>query len=415
MAMAGRGRRLALAPLINSEAGSGAPGDPGDPGANPGDPGGDTGGGPVGPVGVYRTDITINTRAHWRTLERLAPVFLAQGDNWAQVFGGRRAVGPTWRGCALTPKRRRTPWARWPPPPPKSKPRCRRLCWPWPARWPPPRHSTPPTPEPSPPRAPPSAARWPPCLPTSPPSPPPPSVDTDGDGLTNDQEAFWCTSVSGQDSDGDGTKDGAEVTSLKNWMNNKLSQAPSTRKPFAGWPNQTTCLDDDYDSIRQPGQWNELGLRGDTRSTNLDKFDDGEEVFGITSAPAATTTAAMATCRAAPTPVLSAPTCSSVKAPGNHPLVAAFPVPEVNMVQSSFQVQPFTIITTEQGTMTQSAKSYSTSKTEGTSSSVSDTTTWNDWQETSETKALAAAAVTTVYTKIKARNYQQVLSTKMQT
>ena len=29
----------------------------------------------------------------------------------------------------------------------------------------------------------------------------------------------------------------------------------------------------------------ELGLRGDTESTDLDKFDDGEEVFGITKCP----------------------------------------------------------------------------------------------------------------------------------
>jgi hypothetical protein len=37
------------------------------------------------------------------------------------------------------------------------------------------------------------------------------SVDTDNDGLTDDQEIWWCTNTQRGDSDFDGTDDGAEV------------------------------------------------------------------------------------------------------------------------------------------------------------------------------------------------------------
>src|SRR5690606_17599351 len=62
------------------------------------------------------------------------------------------------------------------------------------------------------------------------------AVDTDSDGLTDDQEVMWCTDPTRADSDFDGTKDGAEVAALKAWLNNELSKAPSTGKPFQGWP-----------------------------------------------------------------------------------------------------------------------------------------------------------------------------------
>ncbi len=206
------------------------------------------------------------------------------------------------------------------------------------------------------------------------------SVDSDADGLTNDQEAFWCTDPARQDSDGDATKDGAEVAKLKDWLNNKLSQAPSTRKPFAGWPNQTTCLDDDYDSIPDAAEWNELGLRGDTESTDFDKFDDGEEVFGVTKCPGGSNNCGYGDLpRSADAGFVGADMPSWVKAPGNHPLVAAFPVPEVDVVESSLHMETVTTVTTDHVIASGTEKTYSTAKTEGTSTSVADTQTWNDW------------------------------------
>ncbi len=73
-----------------------------------------------------------------------------------------------------------------------------------------------------------------------------------------------------------------------------------------------------------------------------------------------------------------------VDAPGNHPLAAAFPVPEVDVVPSSLKVETVTVVTTDHTISEGTEKSYSTAKTEGSSTSVANTKTWNEWQEVAE-------------------------------
>ena len=155
------------------------------------------------------------------------------------------------------------------------------------------------------------------------------SVDTDADGLTNDQEFFWCTDPARADSDYDGTKDGLEVARLKDWINNRTYTFPSTGKPFLGWPPQkTNCYDDDQDSVPDLAELNELGLSPARESTDRDKFDDGQELFGQTYC-----TGQGGFCSYGPLPrnedwgVIFAEMPAWVKAPGNHPLVAAYPIP----------------------------------------------------------------------------------------
>lgn len=216
------------------------------------------------------------------------------------------------------------------------------------------------------------------------------TVDSDNDGLSDDQESWWCTDPAVPDSDGDGTKDGTEVASLKAWMNNKTAGPPSTGKPFSGWPFATNppqrpnCYDDYHDSVPDLAESRELGLNADLESTDRDKFDDGQELFGNTYC-----TGQGGFCGYGPLPrnedwgIIFSQMPSWVKAPGNHPLVAAFPVPEVDVVASSLKVETVTEVTTDHVIASGTEKSYSTAKTEGTSSSVSDTITWNDWQEVS--------------------------------
>ena len=156
---------------------------------------------------------------------------------------------------------------------------------------------------------------------------------------------------------------------------------PSTGKPFQGWPPQKTgCFDDDQDSVPDLAEIVELGLNANRESTDRDKFDDGQELFGHTYC-----TGQGGFCSYGPLPrnedwgIIFAEMPSWVKAPGNHPLVAAYPVPEVDVVESSLQLETVTTITTEirsddQGT----EKSYSTAKTEGTSTSIANTETWNE-------------------------------------
>ncbi len=212
------------------------------------------------------------------------------------------------------------------------------------------------------------------------------SVDDDADGLTNTQEQWWCTDPLNPDSDGDGTNDGDEVQAAKDWLGNLRGAYPSTGKPFVGWPpDHTGCYDDDQDSIPDLAERWELGLNMNRESTDRDKFDDGQELFGNTYCPGSGGYCGYgALPRNEDWGVIFAEMPSWVEAPGNHPLVAAFPVPEIDVVQSSLHVETVTTVTTDHTIGSGTERSYSTAKTEGTSTSVANTETWNEWQEVSE-------------------------------
>lgn len=215
------------------------------------------------------------------------------------------------------------------------------------------------------------------------------SNDTDGDGLTNTQESWWCTDPAVADTDNDGRTDGAEIQALKDWMANRRAGPPG-ETPWPNWPfNTTTCPDKDHDSIPNLAERWELGLNMDLESSDRDKFDDGQELFGVTYCPGGDLSCGYGDLpRSADSGYVGAAMPSWVKAPGKHPLVAAFPVPEVDVIESSLHVQTVTTVTTDHTIASGTEKSYSTAKTEGTSTSVADTVTWNDWQETSTTVPL---------------------------
>lgn len=220
-------------------------------------------------------------------------------------------------------------------------------------------------------------------------------VDSDGDGLSDTQEGWWCTDPSRSDSDGDRVNDGAEVQALKDWLANRRSGPPSASgKPFAGWPSTIAgCRDDDYDSVPDLAESLELGLNPNLESTDRDQFDDGQELFGTTNCPGSAGSCGYGSLPPANTAglVLFPQMPSWVKAPGNHPLAAALPVVSIDIAEDSLSLERVTEITTEKGTMVQRSTTYSTAKTEGTSSSVADTVTWNEWQEVSLTTPLGGA------------------------
>ncbi|HIQ05139.1 MAG TPA: hypothetical protein EYH31_05515, partial [Anaerolineae bacterium] len=209
------------------------------------------------------------------------------------------------------------------------------------------------------------------------------SVDDDGDGLTNTQESWWCTDPMNPDSDGDGTNDGDEVQALKDWLANRTAGPPASGKPFSQWPPQIPgCVDDDQDSVPDMAERWELGLNMNRESTDRDKFDDGQELFGNTYCPGSSGYCGYgALPRNEDWGVIFAEMPAWVKAPGDHPLVAAFPVPEVDVVESSLHVETVTTVTTDRTITEGTERSYSTSKTEGTSKSESNTETWNEWEE----------------------------------
>lgn len=217
------------------------------------------------------------------------------------------------------------------------------------------------------------------------------SVDTDSDGLTDTEEAWWCTNPNDNNTDSalapspSNPSDGDEVTAI---LNGVTAYGP----PFALWPQFTpqnpsgNCPDGDYDSVPDNAEEYVIGLSNLRESTDLDKFDDGQELFGRTFC-----TGASGPCgygilpRAEDSAFVSSTLPSWVKAPGNSPFVAAFPEPEVEVMPSSLVMTQKTIITNTKGTTVGTEKTYGTSTTKGTSTSVANQTTWNSWQEVSVT------------------------------
>lgn len=191
------------------------------------------------------------------------------------------------------------------------------------------------------------------------------AVDSDGDGLSDTQEEWWCTDLLNPDTDGDGVGDGPEVIGLKEWMQNEREGYPSSGKPFVGWPSGIVgCHDDDGDDVPDLAERWELGLNMNNPSTDWDRYNDGMELFGFDH------TGAM------PPTVLP---------PGNHPLVAAYPVIQVDVVPSTLRVEAVTELHLDTTVMTGTANTYGTSETRGASDSVADTVTWNEWQEVAVT------------------------------
>jgi len=87
------------------------------------------------------------------------------------------------------------------------------------------------------------------------------------------------------DTDSDGKSDGAEIRVLKDWLANRRS-GPPYETPWPDWPPQRAgCEDKDHDSIPNLAERWELGLLMDLESSDHDKFDDGQELFGVTYCP----------------------------------------------------------------------------------------------------------------------------------
>lgn len=211
------------------------------------------------------------------------------------------------------------------------------------------------------------------------------SIDDDADGLTNTQEGWWCTNPDVPDTDNDGITDGEEIQIIKDWVGNRRAGPPGGT-PWPNWPfNDTTCPDKDHDSIPNLAERWDLGLHMDRESTDFDKFDDGQEVFGVTYCPGGDLNCGYGDLpRSSDSGYVGANMPAWVKSPGNHPFVAAFPDPIVEVLENSLSVQTVTTITTDHVISSGTEKSYSTAKTEGTSTSVANTITWNEWQEVSE-------------------------------
>ncbi|MBA3947370.1 MAG: hypothetical protein H0X37_22780 [Herpetosiphonaceae bacterium] len=208
------------------------------------------------------------------------------------------------------------------------------------------------------------------------------SIDSDGDGLTDTEEQWWCTDPNDAHTRGDvNHTDGDYVNRLVQFVTRPDKGDNRLGQPFQGWPPQTTnfnhpdrlfaCPDTDGDSVPD-GAERVLGLNLNQPSTTNDRYSDGLKLFKLDKSGATM-----------PPTVLP---------PGNHPMVAAYPVIHVDAVPGSFRVETVTEIHADTTIITGTAKTYGTSETRGVSDAVANTSTWNNWQEVATTTALGKAS-----------------------
>lgn len=211
-----------------------------------------------------------------------------------------------------------------------------------------------------------------------------PGVDNDADGLTDTQEAWWCTDPNYVDSDGDGVTDGTEVIYLRDWLSNHGSGVPSSGKPFVGWPpDHVGCYDDDFDSVPDMAERWELGLNMNRESTDGDKFDDGQELFGITNHPG------YGGLPRAEDSFITSSMPGWVDPPGNSPVVAAYPIISIDIIPSSIDIRLVTEIIAGETHGAGEVFGYSTTNNSGVATTVGkeETHSISGWKEIGNSQA----------------------------
>jgi len=227
--------------------------------------------------------------------------------------------------------------------------------------------------------------------------------DDDLDGLTNDEESWWCTLPN--DPNSDTPVDGTDTTDNPNpWDKREAdlirSGVTAYGPPFALWPQFTpanpggNCPDGDFDAVPDYAEELIIGTSNLRESSDKDKFDDGQELFGVTYCPGTNGPCGYGILpRAEDVAYVSANLPAWVKAPGSSPWVAAFPEPEVSIVPSSIKMTATAIITTERTILNGEEHTYGTAATKGTNTSLTNTQTWNQWQETTITQPFTGQSV----------------------
>ncbi|MBI5032504.1 MAG: peptidoglycan DD-metalloendopeptidase family protein [Chloroflexi bacterium] len=224
------------------------------------------------------------------------------------------------------------------------------------------------------------------------------AADSDNDGLDDTEEGWWCTNPNLADSDNDRVNDGDEVDALREWIQHTRSTRPASGKPFAGWPpDHTGCYDSDLDSVPDAVEVYAFGLNPNRESTDGDKFDDGQELFGITYCPGSGTACGYGLLpRSADLSwgYITNNMPSWVSAPGSAPLVAAYPVIQVDPLVNTAFVTMKQITSTERIVTQGESKAVGTAKTTGKSTTTGtiDTNSVRNWQETSNTNIRAGSS-----------------------
>ena len=191
------------------------------------------------------------------------------------------------------------------------------------------------------------------------------------DGVTDLWEYRWGLNPNHCDSDGDNVNDGDEITALR-------AGDHSHGPPFLGWP--TAEQDRDGDCIPDLIEELLLGLNSNRESTDGDKYDDGQEFFGLTEIGRGGMP------RAVDSDYLSSSMPNWVDSPGNHWFVAAYPDLKVTLQSDSFSIVRRATIKSGEKHITEQEKTY-LCETESVNSSSSMETKSVDFGYSSGTSA----------------------------
>ncbi|MCH7225028.1 hypothetical protein [Haloferula sp. A504] len=193
-------------------------------------------------------------------------------------------------------------------------------------------------------------------------------MDQDGDQLTDTEERWWGTNPSNPDTDGDGVKDGQEIRQLRSgdtssgipWPNWPIWGQRPNANPGWGWgdEDEAPIVDLDQDSIPDAAERFVLGFNPYRESTDNDRYDDGQEFWGITQINRGSLP------RAVDSDFLLAEMPNFVDAPGNSPLVAAYPDIKIKIPDNTITVTTRQVITSESKEINEQENVYETTTTE---------------------------------------------------
>ncbi|MBN1919569.1 MAG: hypothetical protein JW889_16865 [Verrucomicrobia bacterium] len=175
--------------------------------------------------------------------------------------------------------------------------------------------------------------------------------DKDGDGLTDLKETWWGTNPYDPDTDDDGVSDGQEIALCKagnttygvpwpDWPD--WGHYPSYKDQFGNdVPNEELALviDLDCDCIPDAAERFDLGTNAYRESTDGDKYDDGQEFWGITQIGRG------ALPRSVDSDFFTSSMPNFVDPPGLSTFVAAFPKIRITVYGDSISVTPCQTIT----------------------------------------------------------------------
>ena len=212
------------------------------------------------------------------------------------------------------------------------------------------------------------------------------ATDTDGDGITDDDEEMWCTDPTDRttvNNLGNGIDDGVIIRAAYDWMANRRERSVGNIPYPISVLNTADCTDTDSDLIPNGAELL-LGLDPSTASTDKDKYGDGYELYGRNA--------------------LGVSMPATVTNPGRHPLVAAFPKPVITINSNSIRVDVVTTILANGAPVTTTSRTYSSNSDTSVETVSTSDALWDAWlhvdtRSRSRTLGESDADSWTVYTK----------------